>query len=72
MKTLVANRHCEFAGKFFPHASEIPPGTLPDQVKDKWLDWKWAREYDQSERRSLYLLFSEFAPQTEGENKPCS
>jgi hypothetical protein len=40
---------------------ELPPGLIPREVVDHWLDQHWLAEYDSSERRSLFRLFAPFS-----------
>ncbi len=67
MKTLVIIGHRELNGVTYHHGAEMPPGLLPDELRDWWIDHGWAREYGNAERRSLYRLFSQFSGCTERE-----
>jgi hypothetical protein len=64
MKTLVTRSTRTIHGKRYSHGSEIPPGALPPEAIDWWLDQHWA---DECERRSLYRLFPAFSGCTEFE-----
>jgi hypothetical protein len=59
--TLIAIKHFEIDGYTFHHGCEIMPGLLAKRTVDKLIDSGHVREYDSSERRSLYKLFSPFS-----------
>jgi len=61
MKTIIFNGHAEVGGRTFHHGDELPPGLLPPEVVDQWLDQRKLTEYDSSERRSLFRLFPAFS-----------
>jgi hypothetical protein len=61
MKTIVCHGHHELSGKQYHHGDELPPGLLDDALLDYWLDKKLAFEFDDTERRSLHLLFAPFS-----------
>jgi hypothetical protein len=61
MTTLVLFGAREINGRLFHHGDELPPGLLPREVIDQWLDRKWLLEYDNTERRSLCRLFPAFS-----------
>lgn len=61
MTTLIAIRHCQIGDRNFAHGEELPPGLLPREVVDRWLDEGSLKEYDTAERRSLYRLFAPFS-----------
>ncbi len=63
--TLVILGPREINGTFYAHGDELPPGLLPDEAIDWWLDRKWLAEYP--ERRSLYRIFSLFSGAKERE-----
>jgi hypothetical protein len=67
MTTLVVNGAREINGQRFEHGAELPPGLLPREVVDQWLDCRWLAEYDVTERRSLYRLLHVFSGCTERE-----
>jgi hypothetical protein len=56
--TLVFLRHAQVGSHHFEHGQELPPGLLPAEVINHWLDERWLKAYDSTERRSLYRLFA--------------
>jgi hypothetical protein len=56
--TLIALGHRQHGDSHFRHGEEIPPDTLEGELRDYWLDHKWAQEPD---RRSLFRLFHRFS-----------
>jgi hypothetical protein len=66
MKTYIVNGHHEISGVQLRHGDEAP-SLIDGEVRDWWLDHRWLIEYDSSERRSLYRLFSAFSGCTETE-----
>jgi hypothetical protein len=56
--TLIALSHRQLGDSHFRHGEEIPPDKLEGELRDYWLDHKWAQEHD---RRSLYRLFAPFS-----------
>jgi hypothetical protein len=58
---LVFIRAHQIDGHQFFHGDELPPGLLPPETINQWLDNKWLAEHDASERRGLYRLFSPFS-----------
>lgn len=67
MKTYIVQGHREISGVQLKHGDEAPPRLIDGELRDWWLDHRWLIEYDDSERRSLHVLFSPFsgAKQTE-------
>lgn len=65
--TLIFVRHGQVGSQHFQHGEELPPGLIPCEVVDKWLDQRWLKEYDSSERRSLYRLLHRFSGCSEQE-----
>ena len=63
--TLIFVRHTDFGDRAFPHAAELPPHFLGQEVIDKLLDSGRLKEY--GERRSLYRLLHVFSGCTESE-----
>jgi hypothetical protein len=61
MTTLVVIRHAQVGERHFLHGEECPPGLIPREVIDHWLDQSWLKEYDSTERRSLYRLLHRFS-----------
>jgi len=61
MTTLVFLGARKINDRLFHHGDEVPPGLLPPETVNQWLDQKWLAEYDFSERRSLYRLFASFS-----------
>jgi hypothetical protein len=61
MTTLVFSHHGQIGGRQFRHGEELPPGLIPREVIDHWLDQGWLKEYSQAERPSLYRLFPRFS-----------
>lgn len=67
MKTTICIGSHELAGQRFTHGEEIPSSVLDGELRDWWLDHKWAVEYDSTERRSLYRLLHRFSGSSETE-----
>jgi hypothetical protein len=63
MTTLVFIRHGQIGDRQFHHSEELPPGLIPREVIDRWVDQGWLKEYSQDERPSLYQLFPRFSDQ---------
>jgi len=63
--TLVFVRHTEIGDRQFHHGDELPPGLLPREVVDQWLDHGRLQEY--RDRRSLYRLLPAFSGCNEAE-----
>jgi hypothetical protein len=61
MNTLVAVGPHTINGQRYEHGAELPPGLLPRETIDQWLDRKWLCEIHPSVRRSLYGLFGPFS-----------
>jgi hypothetical protein len=61
MKTIICKGHQELNGVKYSHGAELPSRLLTDALLDDWLDNKLAIEVDDTQRRSLYLLFSPFS-----------
>jgi hypothetical protein len=61
MTTLVVIKHAQIGNRNFQHGEELPPGLLPREVIDQWLDQGWLKEYSQAQRESLYRLFAPFS-----------
>jgi hypothetical protein len=59
--TLVAIRTLNLGDHVFHHGAEIIPGLLSQDTVNKLVDRGRLREYDPSERRSLYRLFAPFS-----------
>jgi hypothetical protein len=65
--TLVFIQHHEIDGRIFTHASELEPGLLSPEQVNKLIDRGVLKEYDSSERRSLYRLLHHFSSCSETE-----
>jgi hypothetical protein len=61
MTTLVFIHHAQIGGRQFRHSEELPPGLIPREVINHWIDQHWLHEYSQEERPSLYRLFPRFS-----------
>jgi hypothetical protein len=57
--TLIFVRHTDLGDRRFHHGEELPPGLLPPEVVDQWLDHGRLKEHP--ERRSLHRLFPCFS-----------
>jgi hypothetical protein len=69
MTTLVFIRHTQVGNRQFLHGEELPPGLIPREVIDQWLDQGWLKEYSQAQRESLYRRFAIFSGVKEHEQK---
>jgi hypothetical protein len=56
---LVFIRHTDLGDRQFHHGDELPPGLLPREAVDQWLDHGRLQEH--RERRSLYRLLHLFS-----------
>ena len=61
MTTLVAIRYVQVGNRQYLHGEELPPGLIPREVIDQWLDQGWLKEYSQAQRESLYRRFAPFS-----------
>jgi hypothetical protein len=61
MTTLIFIRHGQIGDRQFAHGDELPPGLIPKELQDRWLDQKWLKEYDAAERRSVFRLLHIFS-----------
>ena len=59
--TLVFIRHHEIDGRIFIHGSELQPELLAQETIDRLIDAGALKEYDSSERRSLFRLLPAFS-----------
>ena len=66
--TLVFIRHHEIGARVFPHGSELEPDLLTQDDINKLIDKGVLKEYDSSERRSLFRLFPTFSDCKETES----
>jgi hypothetical protein len=67
MTTLVVIKHLQVGNLQLCHGEEVPPGLLPRELVDQWLDNGQLREYQSVERRSIYRLLPSFSGVTERE-----
>jgi hypothetical protein len=59
--TLVFARHGQIGSRQFLFGEECPPGMFTPETINQALDEGWLKEYDSSERPSLYRLFHRFS-----------
>jgi hypothetical protein len=67
MTTLVVIKHAQVGSRHFQHLEQLPPGLLPREVIDHWLDEGWLRECEAADCRSLYRLLHRFSGAKEQE-----
>jgi hypothetical protein len=61
---IVIHSGARVGDRHFGFGEELPPGLVPREVVDRWLDNGWLKEYDAADRLSLYRLFSRFTGAT--------